>query len=170
MAVFSREGNAITMIDAAAARVVATISTEESGPVYGAVDPRDGRMFVVHERSPYLSIVNLREVRVEGRAYIGSGGTSVAVDPRTGRIYVGRRGVGAVEIFDPSSLLPIDRLSGDGDAVHLVVDAQGDRLYVALAGRDQVRSYRLPGGERSERTDVPGPAAWIAVAGQDSSR
>ena len=170
MAVFSREGNAITLIAAAAARAVATIPTEESGPVYGAVDPRDGRMYVVHRRSPYLSIVDLREVRVVGRAYVGPGGTSVAVDSRTGRIYVGRSGAGAVEIFDPASLLAIDRLPGDGDAANLVIDPQGDRLYVAVAERDEVRSYRLPGGERPVRTDTPAPVAWITVAGQDGRR
>ncbi len=164
--VFQRGGNAVALVDLARGALVATIPTDP-GPVFGALLRSGRRLLVIHGDSSYLSLVDLAALRVERRAYIGPGATAIAVDPRTDRAYIARRGGAAIEVFDPTALLPIETVATPGDPTFLFADREAEQLWAAIPAARAVQAIRLSGGRVTATVELGGAAAWIDAAGGD---
>ena len=93
---------------------------------------------------------------------MGPGATALTVDPRSDRIYLARAGTGSIEIYDPFSFLPIDRLAVSGDIASLAIDREGNALFVALPRGHVVRTVRLVGKRSVFDMDFPGEPVWLA--------
>ena len=161
--VLNRRSDSISVIDLVG-EVTRTVETEP-GPRAAVLDRSGTRLYVGHRDSPYLVSFRLPGLVRERQAYVGTGLVALAIDPRTDRLYVARRAIGAVEVFDPGSLLPIDRIATGGDALHLTIDPEGERLHAAMARGRQVRSFAIVGRGAASQTDLGTDPAWISVAG-----
>jgi hypothetical protein len=139
----------------------------EAGPFRARFSGRnDERIVVAHRDSPYLSVVDSRELAVTGRVYVGSGARALEVDPRSGRIFLARGAAGRVEVFDPNSLLPLAEWRVPGEVAWLAVESEGNHLGVLLQDPPGVRLVGILGGEPLARVPLgPGGGALAFVQG-----
>ena len=87
---------------------------------------------MAHEGSPYLFVVELSTLSVVQRPFVGSGQTAIRIDRASDRVYLARRGTGTIEVFDPMSLLAIDRLPVSGEVAYMTLDRETASLVAVL--------------------------------------
>jgi DNA-binding beta-propeller fold protein YncE len=124
---------------------VAKIGAEPS-PFRAQLNRAGTKLYVAHEGSPYVMVVVVagRSGAESGgmfgatsRAFVGPGQTAIRVDQASDRVYLARRGTGKIEVFDPLSLLAIDRLPVTGEVAYMTLDRETASILAALpkAGR-----------------------------------
>ena len=163
--VFQLGNDSLALVDLARGAVVGTVVVE-AAPLWGAFDPRGELLYVIHRHSPLLAVVDLAALTVTARPYVGGGGQAIAVDPRNGRVFVARGGMRGVEVFDPSSLLPIQTLDLGADPGFLIADAESEQVLATLPSAEQVLALRLAGGAAGAVAELGGEPRWIDVAGR----
>ena len=162
--VFLYDANSLALIDLTRGLVLGTVPVD-AGPVYGAFD-RDGRnLLVIHRDSPFVDVVDLGLLRVVRRINVGTPSEAIVVGSRTGRVFLAHRGTDRIEVFDPSSLLPIDAIDAGADVSFLAIDRETEQLLAVAPQTGEVRSFRVEGGPAAAITEVGEVAAWIDVAG-----
>jgi hypothetical protein len=165
--VLAERSSAIAVLAVATRTAVGSVAVD-SGPVRARFSGRgDERIFVAHADSPYLSVVDSLTLAVTQRVYVGPGGRALEVDPRSGRVYLARAKTGRVEVFDPSSLLPLAEIPAPGEIAWMTVEAEGNGLGVLLRNPPEVRIVGLVGGGTIARTALGAePAALRFVQGR----
>jgi hypothetical protein len=89
------------------------------------------------------------------------------VDPRSGRIFLARARTGRIEIFDPSSFLPVDEIPVPGEVSWLFVESEGNGLGVVVLDPAEIRILGLVGGDTLVRTPLGSdPVALLFVQGR----
>jgi YVTN family beta-propeller protein len=138
----------------------------DAEPTRAAMDRGGTRVYVGHAGSPYLTVLDAKSLAILQRVYVGPGTTAIGVDPRTDRIYLARRRTGAIEIFDPSSLLPVDSIPVEGDVADLAIDNQGNDLLLALPRTRGLRMIGLASRREVGGLDVGEGPYRIALGSQ----
>jgi DNA-binding beta-propeller fold protein YncE len=128
------------------------------GPFRGDFGRAPSRLYVIHQSSAYLDVIDTTTLAPLQRVFLGAGASAIKVDPKTGRIYVGFKDSGRLDVFDPTGLLPIDHVEAGGSAGHLTIDGEGNNLCISIPSKGEVRLVRLVGKAIAARLDVPDPA------------
>lgn len=152
--------------------IVVRSAGTDPGPFRLQFNRARDRIYAAQEDSPYLSVARLYDVQrlpvleVVQRPFVGPGQNAIRVDPASDRIYLARRGTGTIEVFDPFSLLAIDRLPIPADAVFLTLDRENAGIVAVLPSRGEV--VRVSPLSRGVEATVPaGPrVAFAALIGE----
>jgi len=91
---------------------------------------------VAQAASPYLAVLAVPEMTVTRRVHVGSGAMVLKVDPRTDLLYVARRFEPRLDVYDPYSMLSVDRVDLPGPANAMAIDETENTLLV-LCGEDR---------------------------------
>ncbi|HXV76185.1 MAG TPA: YncE family protein, partial [Candidatus Polarisedimenticolaceae bacterium] len=162
--VFNRLGDTISLIDLTARRVVLTAATD-AAPVRGAFDRRGATLFVIHASSPYLTLFN-PDLTIRSRVFVGPGASALTVDQRTDRVYLARRGTDSIDVYDPSSLLPIDAIPTDGDVSFLAIDGELNNLAVLTIETRGIRLINLTNRDPVAEIDLGPEPYWVTFLGE----
>lgn len=154
--VFSALDDSISTLRVPGGGLIGTLRSG-GGPIRGDFDRLASRLYVIHQNSAYLDVVDTATLSVAQRVFVGSGASAIKVDPKTGRIYVGFKGSSRLDVFDPTGLLPIDHVETGGGAGHLTIDSEGNNLCISIPSRGEVRLVRLVGKALAARLEVPDP-------------
>lgn len=152
--VLAERSSVLTVLSVSTRAVIGSVAVD-SGPVRARFSGRNGeRILVAHAESPYLTVVDSRALTVAQRVYVGQSARALEVDPRSGRIYLARARTGRIEVFDPSSFLPVSEIVVPGDVAWMSVDSEGNGLGVLLRDPSEVRVFGLVGGAVVSRTSL----------------
>jgi YVTN family beta-propeller protein len=165
--VLAERASALVVLSVASRTAVGAVAID-NGPARARFSGRDeGRVLVAHAESPYLTAVDSRALTVTQRVYVGPGARALEVDPRSGRVYLARARTGRIEVFDPSSLLPLAEIPVPGEVAWMSVEAEGNGLGVLLRDPPEGRIVGLVGGGTVARTALGmEPAALQFVQGR----
>jgi DNA-binding beta-propeller fold protein YncE len=146
-------------------QVVRSVATDP-GPFRLQFNRAGSRLYAAQDGSPYAIAFDADTLAVAQRPFVGPGQTAIRVDPASDRIYLARRGTGTIEVFDPFSLLAIDRLPIPGDAAFLTIDRENAGIVAVLSSRGEV--VRVSPLSRGIEATVPaGPSvAFAALIGE----
>lgn len=162
--VFNRLSDSITILDVTARRIILTSATD-AVPIRGMFDSRGATLYVIHEGSPYLTLFE-PNLEIRERVFVGTGATALTLDPRTNRVYLARRGAGTVDVYDPSSLLPIDSIPTDSDVAYLAIDGELNNLAMLLVQAGSVRLIGLTNRDPVAEIDIGVEPYWVAFVGE----
>jgi YVTN family beta-propeller protein len=164
--VLSERSSVITVL-AVATRSPAGSITVDSGPLRARFSGRNAeRILVAHSESPYLTILDARLLTVLQRVYVGPRARALEVDPRSGRIYLARARSGRVEVFDPTSLLPVAEIPVSGEVAWMWIEPEGNNLGILMKDPTEARIVGLVGHQTVARTALgPDPVALRFVQG-----
>ncbi len=164
--VLAERSSTITVLSVSSRTPVGAV-TVDAGALRARFSGRNGeRILVAQEESPYLTVVDSRTLAVERRVYVGPGARALEVDPRSGRIFLARARAGRIEIFDPSSFLPVEEIPVPGEVAWLSIEAEGNGLGILLRDPAEVRIVGLVGSGTVTRTPLGAdPAALQFVQG-----
>ena len=164
--VLAERSSVVTVLSVAARTPLGSIAVE-TGPVRARLLGREGELILVaHAESPYLTVIDSTSLAVERRVYVGPGATALAVDPRSRRIFLARARTGRIEVFDPTSFLPVEEIPVPAEVAWLEVESEGNGLGILLRDPAEARIVGLVGGGTSARTPLgAGPATLRFVQG-----
>jgi hypothetical protein len=145
--------------------VVATLATEAE-PLRGAFNGAGSRLYVIHAGSPNLLVFSLPDLAVVGRLHVGMGAISLLVDPRTDLIYVGRRDDSSLTVYNPFSLLPLDRFDVGDPAAFLALEDTENLLYAVQPERRSVAVVDLAGHRLRTVLDVGDGPSQLSLVGE----
>jgi YVTN family beta-propeller protein len=135
--VLSRRSNDVTVLDLANRAVVAKAPTDPE-PLRAQLN-RDGtRLYVIHRGSAWLNVFSIPDMAQVTRIFVGLGAAALKVDPRTDLVYVGRADEDRIQLFDPSSLLPVGEIEVPGPVSYLAIDDVENALVAVVPSRRQV--------------------------------
>jgi YVTN family beta-propeller protein len=162
--VFNTFSSSISVLDLQNRTVSGTISTE-AAPLRGVLDRRGDRLFVIHERSPYMTVLDARQLTVLSRARLRAAVTAVAIDPVRNLVCVGGEQDTSIDFYDPNALVPLYSMKVPAGIVYLAVDAVDNRLYVVSRKGRSVAIAALGSRKLTSEVDVGEEPYWISVAG-----
>jgi YVTN family beta-propeller protein len=162
--VFSTLDDSISVLAVPGGGLVGTIRSG-GGPTRGDFGRAGSRLYVIHESSAYLDVLDATTLAQSTRVFIGPGASAIKVDPKTDRIYVGFKNSERLDVFEPNGLLPVDHIETGGGAGHLTIDSEGNNLCISVPSKGEVRLVRLVGKALVARLDVPDPAE-VALPGE----
>ncbi|MFC5263939.1 Hsp70 family protein [Kribbella qitaiheensis] len=104
-----------------------------------AISPDGQRVYVSHQRSNLVSVVDVRTKAVVGQIKVGRQPLGVAVSDRDGHIYAVNSGSGTVTKIDEATLAPMGSPIGVGTQPQSIVTRPGRSIaYVTNVGDDTV--------------------------------
>jgi YVTN family beta-propeller protein len=163
--VVGERSSSVTVVDIPSRSIAGSIATE-SGPILARLGGRrDEFLYVAHASSPYLTVADTTSLAAIRRVYVGDRARALAVDPRSGRIFLARRGTGRIEVFDPSSLLPIDEIEVAGEIADLAIESEANGLGVLLEAPPEARIVPIAGHGVALRTPLGGGPAVLRFPG-----
>ncbi len=144
----------------------------DPGPFRLQFNRSSDRLFVAQDGSPYVIVASLFDekrkpiLELAQRPFVGPGQSAIRIESPSDRIYLARRGTGTIEVFDPFSLLAIERLPVPGDVSYLTIDRETAGLVAVVPGKGEV--VRVSPVSRSIEAVVPaGPGvAFVALVGE----
>jgi YVTN family beta-propeller protein len=163
--VFGPLMNGVTVIDVAGRSLSRTIVTDP-GPVRGQLNRRGDRLYVIHDTSPYVTVVNPATLTVTGRFPVRFPMDTLQVDPGTDFVYLGGRRTFAVALYDPLSFAVIDTVGDSGGTVNMTTDVEDNTLYLVIESLNRVRVHERIRKRRVGELDVGDGPTWISVMGE----
>lgn len=171
--VFNSRSNTISVINLAAylsgrpvtAQAVQTVSTE-AGPIFGQFSARGDKLYVVHERSPYINVRDPASNALLNRVYMGTGGRTIKVDSKTNLFYVAPAGGRDLDVYDPFSFVAGDFIPVEGEAVSMTIDNDDNTLCVVVPEKRVVKIINLTSRKVIAELDVDTDPYWVTVMGE----
>lgn len=137
-------GSTVSVVDTAAAEVVATVPVELH-PSAMALNPKNAELYVANTDSDTISVIDsdkatvLRtiDVRFAGGSHVGASPNALAVSPDGKRLYVANAGVNYLAVVDlgpAGSTRAVDKVAGEIPTgwypADVALDPAGRRLFV----------------------------------------
>jgi YVTN family beta-propeller protein len=126
--VFNVMSNSISIVDVAARSTVPAPVTVDTGVLRGDFASNGSRLYVISERSPYMTVINPASLQVSNRVFIRVPASALKVDIKTDLIYVAGTRRGEVEIYEPFSLIVVESIPAEASASYLTIDDQENSL------------------------------------------
>jgi hypothetical protein len=127
---------------------------------------RGDRLYVIHERSPYMTVLDPRQLTLVTRARLKSGVDAIEVDRVRGLVCLGSSQDTAVEFYDPNALMPLYAMRTRAGASHLRIDVEDSALYIVSRDTRSLIVGRLADRKVSTEIDVGDRPYSIAVMGE----
>jgi hypothetical protein len=121
---------------------------------------------VIHERSPYLTVVDPRQLTIVTRARLRTAASSIKVDSVRDLVYIGASNDLVIEFYDPNVLMPISSMKTRSGASYLAIDAEENRLYIVSPGTKSLAVGSLADRKIVAEIDVGEGPYWVAVMGE----
>lgn len=151
--VFNALSSSISVIDLATRSLVATISTD-GPPLRGAFNRRGDRLYVIHDRSPYLTVLDARQLTTITRARLRIGVTAIEVDPVRDLVCIGGSNDRSIEFYDPNALMPLYSMRTASGVSFISIGASENALYLVSPGTRSLVVARLADRKVVSEIDV----------------
>jgi YVTN family beta-propeller protein len=163
--VFNTLSATISVLDIPNRGTVTTLSTDP-GPLRGQFNRRGDRLYVIHELSSFLTVINPSSLSVRRRFQVRIGMNSIKVDTRTDLVYLGRKNDVFVEVYDPSSFVSVDTVRTGGTIAHMTIDGEENNLYLVNEDTKSVIVNNLVSKRTVYEIDVGEGPYWVGVIGE----
>jgi len=163
--VFNTLSDTVSVIDVPGRSVVGTLSTD-AAPLRGQFNGRGDRLYVIHERSPYMTVLNPQALAVVAKARLRAAASAIAVDRVRGLVCLGSSRSPAIEFYDPNALLPLYTMRAGAGVSHLTIDMEANALYLVTPETRSVRVGRLADRRIGAEIDVGDRPYRVAVMGE----
>jgi len=163
--VFNTLSDTVSVIDVAGRSLAGTISTD-AAPLRGQFSGRGDRLYVIHERSPYMTVLDPRQLSLVTRARLRTRAGAIEVDRVRGLVCLGGSQSAAVEFYDPTALLPLYTLRTRAGVSHLKIDVEDNRLYMVSPDTRSLIVGRLADRKAGAEIDLGDRPYWVAVMGE----
>ena len=164
--VFGALLSGVTVIEIASRSVIRVIATPDPGPVRGAFNRRGDRLYVVHETSPSVTVINPATLTVMSRFPVRFVMDAIKVDPGTDYVYLGGRRTFAVSLYDAMSFAVIDTVADSAGTVNMTADVEDNTLYLVDQEGHRVHVVERIRKRRVGELDVGDGPTWISVMGE----
>jgi YVTN family beta-propeller protein len=163
--VFNTLSNSISVVDIATRAVVATMSTE-APPLRGQFSARGDRLYVIHDRSPFMTAFDAQQLTTITRARLGAPVSAIAVDRVRGLVCVGSTADTAVVFYDPNVLMPLYTMKARAGASYLAIVPDDNTLYMVSPDTRSLLVGRLADRKVVSEIDVGDRPYWVAIMGE----
>ena len=154
-----------SVIDLATREVAATVATE-SAPVRGQFNRRADRLYVIHDRSPYMTVLDPRQLTVVAKVRLRSGVTAIEVDEVRDLVMVGGIRDTSIEFYDPNALMPLYSLRTRAGVSYMTTVADDNTLYMLSPETRSLVIARLADRTVIAEIDVGDGPSRVAVMGE----
>ncbi len=128
--------NSVAIINLKSGRLLSSLALDES-PEQGALSRDGNHLIVVGQRSNDLLVIDLQQLKVVNKIFIGSGSATIVVDSRSNLAYIGKHS-GEVVIVDAAAQMFLDSFTVSGDAEHLALDGEESTLFILSADHELI--------------------------------
>jgi DNA-binding beta-propeller fold protein YncE len=163
--VLHRRTGEITVVDVAGRAVARTVATDPE-PLAAQLNRAGTRLYVVHRGSAYMTVLSVPDLTVANRLFVGLGASALEVDPRTDLVYVGHADERRIQVFDPTSLAPIDRIELPAPVSYLLLDRTENALLAVMPSAGAVAFVDLASRRVTGVVDVGADALRVAIPGE----
>ena len=163
--VFNRLSSTISILDIPNRRIVTALSTDPS-PLRGQFNRRGDRLYVIHELSNYLTVIDPSSLSTLRRFQVGIGATSIKVDNRTDLVFIGRKNDITTGVYDPLSFVPVDIIRTGGTIGYMTIDGEENNLYLVNEGKKSLMVSNLVRKKMVYEIDVGESPYWVVVMGE----
>jgi YVTN family beta-propeller protein len=132
--VFNTLSSSVSVIDIGSRRVVGTASAES--PSRGKFNARGDRLYVIQDRSPFMIVLDPRQLTLVTRARLSTPVSAISIDNVRNLVCLAGTSDAAIEFYDPNALLPLYVLRTRSGGSYLVseIDVGDGPCAVAVAG------------------------------------
>jgi len=163
--VFNTLSGTISVLDIPNRGIVATLSTDP-GPLRGNFNRRGDRLYVIHELTHYLTVIDPSSLSTLRRFQVRIGMNSIKVDNRTDLVFLGRKNDVIVEVYDPLSFVPVDIIRTGGTIAYMTIDGEENNLYLVNEDKKSLLVNNLVGKRTIHEIDVGDEPYWVVVMGE----
>ncbi len=163
--VFNTLSNSVSVVDIAGRAVAATLSTE-APPLRGQFNARGDRLYVIHDRSPFMTAFDTQQMTTVARVRLGGPASAIAVDRVRGLICLGSTADTAIEFYDPNVLLPLYTMKTRAGASYLAIVPDDSDLYMVSPDTRSLLVGRLADRKVVSEIDVGDGPCWVAIMGE----
>jgi YVTN family beta-propeller protein len=163
--VFNEFSKSITVIDTLTRTAATTVATE-NGPYRGQFDKTGGRLYVVYQQTPFLTVLDPASLQKSAEAFIRLPSSDLKVDPTTDLIYVARAQGGEIEVYDPFALVTKDVIPTEDGASDLAIDGQENSLLLLSSQAGTLTSINLNTNNVVYVLDVGEGAYQVTLMGE----
>ena len=163
--VFNTLSSTISILDIPNRKIVTALSTDPS-PLRGQFNRRGDRLYVIHELSNYLTVINPSSLSTLRRFQVGIGATSIKVDNRTDLVFIGRKNDITTGVYDPLSFVPVDIIRTGGTIGYMTIDGEENNLYLVNEGKKSLMVNNLVRKKMVYEIDVGESPYWVVVMGE----
>jgi len=163
--VFNTLSSSMSVIDLASRRLAATVSLD-SAPVRGQFGGSDDRLYVIHEQSPYLTVLDPRNLTIVTRVRLATSVAAIAVDSVRGLVCLGGGDMATIDFYDADAMLPLYSMRTTAGVSQLLIDRRENRLYMVDPSAGTLVVGNLADRKVLSEIDVDDGAYWVAVMGE----
>jgi YVTN family beta-propeller protein len=163
--VFNTLSGTISVLDIPNRGIVTTLSTDP-GPLRGHFNRRGDRLYVIHELTNYLTVIDPSSLSTLRRFQVRIGMNSIKVDNRTDLVFLGRKNDVIVEVYDPLSFVPVDIIRTGGTIAYMTIDGEENNLYLVNEDKKSLLVNNLVGKKMVYEIDVGEGPYWVVVMGE----
>jgi hypothetical protein len=138
----------------------------ESAPIRARFSARSDRLYVIHERSPYMTVLDPRQLTPVGRARLRIGVSAIAVDTVRDLVCIGGENDTSVDFYDPNALMPLYSVRTKSGISYLAFDAEDNILYSVSTEARTVSAVRLANRRLASEIDVGDAPYAVTVMGE----
>lgn len=131
----------IVIVDIQSGKLVKNIPTKENTPHMVAYDSLRNRLLVSNIGSGSVSIISLKELKVEKNIPSGKGSEGIAYNHKTDRFWVSNREENTISIFDADSLNIINKIKTGKFPIRVSFYDKGKKAVVSLYHDDSVQIF-----------------------------
>jgi hypothetical protein len=157
--------NTISVIDIPDRGLITTIAADP-GPVRGQFNRRGDRLYVIHDISPYIVLINPNSLSPAGRFPVRSGMSSAKVDPNTDLVFLGRKHDFVVGLYDPFSFAAVGFVHTGASIAHMAADGDENNLFMVSPDTRSVLVSHLIGKGIVGEIDVGEGPYWVTMMGE----
>lgn len=163
--VFNTSSNNISVINLPNRSIAAVLSTD-SGPTRGQFNRSGDRLYVIHEQTPYLTVIDPATLVLLNRVFIGREMRSIKVDTSAGLLYIGQKHSSTVDVYSPFSFLPVDAVHTGDTASYMTIDGEENNLHMVVPERQILMVVNLISKRMVSTIDVGEDPYWISLMGE----
>jgi YVTN family beta-propeller protein len=162
---FNRGSSSVTVLDLATRKAVTSLRTEPE-PLRGTLSRAGDRLYVASGLSPYLATYAVPALTPLQRTYVGPGASALLVDPRTDFVYVAKGPERRIQIYEPSTFLPVAELPAEGAVTWMSLDVPENVLLAVVPEANSVAVFELNARRALPGVDVGNEPYAAAVVGE----
>ena len=121
---------------------------------------------MIHEQTPYLTVIDPASLAVLNRVLIGRGMSSIKVDTTTDQFYIGHKHSTILDVYSSFSLLPVDSIHTAGGTTHMTIDGEENNLHLVIPGKKVLMAVSLISKRMVATLDVGEDPYWVALMGE----
>ena len=163
--VFNTLSSTLSILDIPNRKIVTALSTDPS-PLRGQFNRRGDRLYVIHELSNYLTVIDPSSLSTLRRFQVGIGATSIKVDNRTDLVFIGRKNDITAGVYDPLSFVPVDIIRTGGTIGYMTIDGEENNLYLVNENKKSLMVNNLVRKRTLFEMDVGEGPYWVVVMGE----